>query len=213
MYITYIILIGTVLISLKAIDNPELKYRFLLNPYDVVNEKKWYRIFSHGFIHADYIHLFFNMFVLYMFGVEHTDSDGSFMSLEPALVHEFGGKGYWVYFLLYFGGIAFSSLYSLIKYKDNPNYNSLGASGAVYAVVFASIIVNPEMQMGILFLPFYLPAYIFGPLLLLIEYFMSKRGSSKIAHDAHISGAIFGIIFISVIHVDFFYNFIKAILN
>jgi len=214
MYITYLILGITILISIKAFDDASFKAKWLMNPYDVIHYKKWYRIFSHAFIHADFMHLGFNMYVLWMFGVQATYNGGNpnyLISLEPSFVNDFGVKGYWYFFLLYVGGIAFSSLYSLYKHQDNPHYNSLGASGAVSAVIFGAIILNPTAQMGLLFLPFYIPAYIFGPLLLVGEYFMAKRGGTNIAHDAHISGAIFGIIFTIAINPTYIVNFFNSI--
>jgi len=213
MYITYFILGITILVSLKAFEDDNFKRKLLLNPYDVMHYKKWYRVFTHAFIHADFMHLGFNMYVLYMFGVEVTPEPGyvmSFLSLEPALVKDFGVKGYWYYFLLYVGGIFFSSIVALYKYKDNPGYNSLGASGAVSAVIFGCILLNPHAQMGFFLLPS-MPAYIFGPLLLVIEYFMAKRGRTNIAHDAHIAGALFGIIFIIAINPNYIINFFNSI--
>jgi len=151
---------------------------------------------------------------LWMFGVESSSRggyDANFKSLEPSFVDDFGMTGYWYFFLLYVGGIAFSSLYALNKHKDNPHYNSLGASGATSAVIFGAILLNPNAQMGLLLIPFYIPAYIFGPLLLVGEYFMAKRGGTNIAHDAHISGAIFGIIFTAAINPTYIINFFNSI--
>jgi membrane associated rhomboid family serine protease len=213
MYITYLILGITILISIKGFDDASFKAKWLMNPYDVIHHKKWYRIFSHAFIHADFMHLGFNMYVLWMFGVQATTNGGNpiyLISLEPSFITEFGIKGYWYFFLLYAGGIAFSSLYSLHKHQDNPHYNSLGASGAVSSVIFGAILLNPNAEMGLMFLPL-MPAYIFGPLLLVGEYFMAKRGGTNIAHDAHISGAIFGIIFTTAINPTHMVNFFNSI--
>ena len=214
MYLTYIILAITILVSLQGFNDDSFKRKLLMNPYDVIHRKKWYKSFTHAFIHADFMHLGFNMYVLYMFGVEVVPISGyqmSFLSLEPAFVQDFGVKGYWYFFLLYVGGIFFSSAYSLYKHQDNPGYNSLGASGAVSAVIFGCIMLNPNAQMGLLFLPFMIPAYIFGPLLLVVEYFMAKRGGSHIAHDAHILGGLFGIVFTIAINPDYAINFFNAI--
>jgi membrane associated rhomboid family serine protease len=214
MYLTYAILVITILVSLNGFNEPDFKRKLLMNPYDVVHYKKWYRTFTHAFIHADFMHLGFNMYVLYLFGISGSEGGGAtpyLKSLEPTFVDDFGLKGYWYFFLLYVGGILFSSLYSIYKHKDNPGYNSLGASGAVSAVIFGCIVLNPNAQLGLMFTPL-MPAYIFGPLLLLAEYFMAKRGGTRIAHDAHILGAIFGIVFTISIHpqyiVDFFNNIV-----
>ena len=214
MYITYIIIGITVLISFMAFERPELKQKLMFNAYDIVHYKKWYRLFSHGFIHADFMHLFFNMYVLYMFGVQGANLEyaSSFSSVEPNLISAFGALGYFYYGLLFVGGIAFASLYALFKHQDNPHYNALGASGAVSAIVFVFIIMNPAAEISIILLPFiHLPAYIFGPLLLVGEYYLAKRGQSHIAHDAHISGAIFGLAFIALVDYNYYISFFTAI--
>lgn len=214
MYITYLIIAATVLVSFLAFERPDFKNKLLFNAYDIVHHKKWYRIFSHGFIHADFMHLFFNMYVLYMFGVQGVESvpSSNFSSVEPNLIYHFGMKGYYFYLLLFVGGLAFASLYALFKHQNNPQYNSLGASGAVSAIVFSFIIINPEAHLSIIFLPFLsLPAYIFGPLMLVGEYYLAKRGQSRIAHDAHISGAIFGLIFIALVDYNYYITFFTAI--
>lgn len=214
MYITYFILGITILVSFKAFNDADFKRKLLMNPYDVVHYKKWYRTFTHAFIHADFMHLGFNMYVLYMFGVQNVSRggfQGNLLSLEPAFVQDFGWLGYWYFFLLYVGGILFSSVYAIYKHQDNPAYSSLGASGAVSAVIFGCILLNPHASLGIFPIPFYLPAYVFGPLLLVFEYFMAKRGGTRIAHDAHISGALFGIVFTIAIHPDYIVNFFNSI--
>ncbi len=151
-----------------------------------------------------------------MFGVESFQGGGDtpyLKSLEPSFIDDFGLIGYWYFFLLYVGGILFSSMYAIYKHKDNPGYNSLGASGAVSSVIFGSILLNPQAGMGLIFLPFTIPAYIFGPLILVAEYFMAKRGGTRIAHDAHILGAIFGIIFTIAINPDYAVDFINSIIK
>ncbi|WP_066755888.1 rhomboid family intramembrane serine protease [Crocinitomix algicola] len=199
MYITYLLLAVTILISVKAIEDNVLKGRLLLNPYDVTHFKKWYRTFTHAFIHADWMHLGFNMYVLYSFGEV----------LEKSLVYRYELWGHALFAFLYLSAILMASLYSINKHKDNPSYNALGASGAVMAVLFAFILMNPTIELGLLFLPIYVPAYIFGPLILVAEYFLAKRGGTGIAHDAHISGAIYGVIFMSCVDLDYLANFLN----
>ena len=127
--ITLIIVIITVVISLYASENYSIKNKFLLNPYNVFHHKEYYRIISHAFIHADFIHLGVNMYVFYSFG----------SMLEYTFLEIFGTIGTVYYIVLYIGGVIFASLLSLNKHKDNPNYNSLGASGAVSAVLFSYV--------------------------------------------------------------------------
>ena len=212
MYITYLLLAATILVSVKAFGDQSFRDKLMLNPYDVVHNKNWYRCFTHAFIHGDLMHLSFNMFALYVFAVQVTPEAfprASGFSLEPMLVADYGSKGYMYFGLLYLGGILFSTIWSIHKNKDNPHYNSLGASGAVSAVIFAYILVNPMAELTVFPLPFGLPAYIFGPLLLIFEYIMAKRGGSRIAHDAHIAGALFGVAFMAALDYHIVLDFFK----
>lgn len=200
--ITYLLLAVTVLVSVKGFSDPSFTRKYFFNAHDVVHYKNWYRCFTHGFLHANWMHLGFNMYGLYLFG----------RGVEIRLIDDFGIKGYIIYAVLYLLGIIVSTTWPLIKNKDNPGYNALGASGAVSAVVFAFIILNPTSELGLIILPgIYLPAYIFGPLYLVAEYLLSRRGGTGIAHDAHIGGAIFGIIFIIIVDYHYLLDFIKEI--
>lgn len=187
-----IILISTGLISWQAFQNAQMKERFLFIPYAIKQNNEYHRFFSHLFIHADLSHLAFNMLSLYSLGI----------LLEKQLQINFGflwGSTHFI--LLYFlGGLA-SSLVIYFRNQNNPSYRSLGASGAVSAVIFASIIWNPKMSLMIMFIPIPIPAYLFGPLYLLIEFFAMRRGGTGIAHDAHIGGALFGVLY--VLFLDF----------
>ena len=199
--ITYLLLAVTILVSVKAFADSTFKLRLLFNAHDVVHYRKWYRCFTHGFIHGDYAHLAFNMFGLYVFG----------RGLEKHFLIEYGYRGYFLYSILYLAGILFATLPALTKHKDNPGYNSLGASGAISAVIFAYVLVFPNAQLGLILIPgLVLPAYIFGPLYLVAEYFMAKRGGTGIAHDAHIAGAIFGIVFLILVDYNYLLNFFNA---
>jgi membrane associated rhomboid family serine protease len=106
------------------------------------------------------------------------------------------------FLLLYFlGGLA-SAFVIYFRNQDNASYRSLGASGAVSAVIFASIIWNPTMSLMIMFIPIPIPAYLFGPLYLLIEFFALRRGGTGIAHDAHIGGALFGVLYVLILDIE-----------
>lgn len=193
MNIVTIIIAFTVLISLQADKNNKLKQRLLFIPFNLKKNNEYYRIISHIFIHADITHLAFNMISLYFLG----------LTLENHLLETYSLKLGSTYFLiLYFAGAVFASLPSALKHQENSSYRSLGASGAVSAVIFAAIIWDPEMELYILFLPFPIPAYIFGPIYLAIEYFSMKRGGTGIAHDAHLGGALFGILFILLLNIQ-----------
>lgn len=186
-----LIIIGiTVIVSFSADKNPSLKEQLLFDPYRIKHHNEYYRLISSVLIHQDFnqnlMHLIFNMVSLYYLG----------SLIEVQLIAAYGWQlGTINFALLYILGAAFSEIYPFIKYQDGQ-YRSLGASGAVSAVIFAAIIWNPKMEIFFLFLPIPIRAYIFGPLYLAFEYFMMKRGNTGIAHDAHIGGALFGILFI-----------------
>jgi membrane associated rhomboid family serine protease len=214
MYITYLLLAVTILVSVKAFSDQVFRDRLMLNPYSVIHGRQSYRVFTHAFIHGDVMHLMFNMFALYLFAVQltpETPGNHPHYSLEPELIARYGPKGYLYFGALYLGGILFSTMWSLFRHRNNPYYNSLGASGAISSVIFAYILLNPMDKMGVFPFPAIIPAFIFGPLLLLFEYWMAKRGGTGIAHDAHLSGAVFGIIFMTILDyrilLDFLRNF------
>ena len=193
MNIVSIIIAITVLISFRANKNPDLKQRFLYIPFQLKHNNEYYRLISHIFIHADISHLAFNMISLYFLG----------STLSYYFIDYYGlqlGTSYLL--ILYFAGAIFASLPSFLKQQDNSAYRSLGASGAVSAVIFAAILWDPSMSLVILFIPFPIPAYIFGPIYLAVEYFSMKRGGTGIAHDAHLGGAVFGILFVLLLNIN-----------
>jgi|SRR5690554_14353 len=202
--VTLIIIVVTVLISIRAFKDAEIKYKWIFYPYKVNKEKEIYRIISHVFIHGDYMHLLFNMFVLFSFGQQ----------MEYILNIYFGqGLGSLHFLALYFlGGLA-ASIWPYLRNKENPNYMSLGASGAVASVLFASILWMPEGGIYLMFIPFEIPAWLFGILYLLFEFYMSKKGGTGIAHDAHFGGAIFGVIYVLLINFEKGSGFFEYILS
>lgn len=157
------------------------------------HQNQHYRMLSHLLVHLDISHLMFNMMSLYFLGT----------FLEESLVLSYGFvKGELFFGMIYILGGVFATLWPYLRNQDNPNYTSLGASGAVSAVIFAAIMWQPEMKLYLFFIPVGIPAYIFGPIYLGLEYFLDKRGNSRIAHDAHIGGALFGVLFILIINID-----------
>lgn len=206
MSVTLIIIIITVASSLLANKNDELYSKLLFNPYLTVEYKQWYRIISHAFLHDrnNTFHLIFNMYVLYSFG----------RILENLLTQVVGVFGALFFLLIYFGGIVFATIPGLIKHKGNPSYNSIGASGAVSAVLFAVIAFVPlSGGIGILFIPISLPPIVFGVLYIGYEIYMDKRGGTNVAHDAHIWGAIFGFLFTLFFIPGVLTNFISQIVG
>lgn len=200
----YFIIGITVLISVYAFQNQQFLAKSLFYPYRVKHHNEYSRIITHMFIHADWAHLIFNMFSLYFLG----------QILFVSFYHYFGEESAIIHFvILYFFGGIFASFFPYARNHENPNYTSLGASGAVSAVVFAAILWNPTMQLALLFLPIPIPAYIFGPLYLAFEYFALRRGKGNIAHDAHIGGALFGIVYVLLIEPNKGSEFVQLIFN
>lgn len=205
MSITLIIIVVTVVVSLMANNNSELYSKLLFNPYLVTERKEWHRLFTHAFIHdnTNIFHLIFNMYVFYSFG----------NAIETFLSYSLGSKAFLFYLFIYFGGILAASVPAMIKHKNNYGYNSVGASGAVSAVLFSAIAFMPlQGGIGILFLPFTMPPIVFGALYIAYEMYMDKRGGTNIAHDAHIGGAVYGFLFTLLFIPGVFSNFFSQIL-
>ena len=202
MSITFIILLLTVATSIIGFSNPTFLSKGMLNPYMVHNRKEYWRLISSGFLHAGFFHLLINMMVLLGFG---TVVEMYYREAFPA-----NGKIYFT--ILYLGSILVANIPSLNKHKDNIYYKSLGASGAVAAILFASILFDPWQKIYIFgILP--LPGVILGPLYLFFEYTMSKRGGTNINHDAHFYGAIFGLLFTIILDPSILKYFIHVLLN
>ncbi len=182
--ITLVLVAITVLASVAAFRNSVVFGKLLFSPYAVQHQGQWYRMFSHGFIHADTMHLMVNMFVLWSFG-------SSVEALYP-LVTELPVSV--AFPVLYFGGMLFATLPGMAKHRNDPGYRSVGASGAVSAVVFAQILLLPTHKVSLFFLAD-LPAWLFGVLYLVYSQVMDKRGGDNVAHDAHFYGAVFGVLF------------------
>lgn len=196
---TIIIIAVTALISILAFNRQDVFDKLKFNAFNIHKEQEWHRFLSYGFVHADWIHLLINMFVLYSFGD----------IVEKMFSYHFGIKGYAYFFLLYIGGIAFSTLYDFRKHKENIFYNAVGASGAVSAVVFSSIILFPQGKIYLFFIPIGIPAPIFGILYLVYSAYMAKKGTSIIGHSAHFWGAIYGVAFTIAIKPEFLTLFLN----
>ena len=156
------------------------------NAYAVWHRKQWYRMLSYAFVHGGWGHLIFNMLTLYFFGDV----------VEKNFAAAFGDvTGVILYIVLYVTAIAVSTTGDLIKYRDDISYNAVGASGAVSAVLFASILFDPKMGIYIYMIPIPIPGFIFAPLYLLYCWYMAKRNADNIGHSAHFWGAVYGFLF------------------
>jgi membrane associated rhomboid family serine protease len=201
MTITIIIILLTVLVSFLCLNRIELFDKLKFNAYDVKHSNQWYRFFTYGFLHAGWLHLFINMLVLYSFG----------SIVETYLKFYFPEKYILYYLLLYIGGLILSIIPAYGKNKNDVFYNSVGASGAISAVLFSSIILYPSGKVSLFFIPIGIPSPIFGVLYLAYEYYMSKRVKDNIGHDAHFWGAVFGVVYIIAIKPQFAISFLHQI--
>lgn len=187
--ITLIIIIITVLISVTAFSNEKIMNELIFYPPAVTGNKQYYRFITCGLIHADFFHLVFNMYALYLFG----------SSVEGWFVVIFGIKGKLLYLLMYISALVASLLPTFSKHRHDSSYRSLGASGAVSAVIFANIMVEPLLGIGLVFIPgIFIPGFLFGLIYLGISSYLDKRGGGNINHSAHIWGALYGIAFFIV---------------
>lgn len=192
---TYLIIASNILISFSCFSNGQLFYKLAFMPYRVVKYKEWYRILTHGFVHADTMHLLVNMFTFWSFG----------LYMEKL----FGTIGFskLSYIGLYFGGMIMASIHDLFQQRNNPNYVSVGASGAVSAILFASIIFNPWGKI-LLFAVIPIPGIVFGVLYLVYCQYMARKGEDNINHNAHFYGAVYGLIYPILLKPDLLNTFI-----
>lgn len=174
-FIVYIIIIANVIISMKGFDNYSFfeKFKFQVNK---ISKSDKIRLFSSGFLHVDWMHLGFNMYALYLFG-------GVVSSM----------LGVFYFLIIYFGSLLAGSLYTLHYHKDEPYYSAVGASGAVSGIVYASILLFPNMQL-LLFFAIPMPGYVFGIGYLLYSIYGMKKQLGNIGHAAHLGGTIGGFI-------------------
>jgi membrane associated rhomboid family serine protease len=185
---TLIIIIITAIVSFTSFSNQKTINDLIFYPPAVSQQNQWYRFWSCALIHADIAHLAFNMFSLYMFGE----------MVEKAFEQIFPGMGKLLYVALYVISQFVCLVPTYLKHKNDYSYRSLGASGAVSAVVFAGIFLFPTAKIGLLIIPPIIPGFIFGPLYLVVSAMMAKKGGDNINHSAHIWGAIAGIVFLII---------------
>lgn len=185
-----IIIAATCIISYAAFSNFEMFEKYKFNVGAVLRNKEYVRLLSAGFLHADFMHLILNMYVLYMF--------------SPAVFEAFGTVGF---VLIYFGSILLGNLFSLYLYKNKSWYSAIGASGGVSGIIFAGVALYPDLiQIGIIFLPpeLSVPGYVFGLLYFSYSVYMmlNPKANDNIGHAAHLGGACFGLIYAVAVRPD-----------
>lgn len=174
-----------IVLSLMAFYNERMYSEFMLHPYSVARGQKLWTVITSGFIHRDWSHLLFNMLSFYFFAFQ----------LEAIL-------GHWQFALLYMASLILSDLPTVGKHKDDYWYHSLGASGAISAVVFSYILFNPLTKMIIFPIPIPIPALLYGVVYLVYCAYASRQSRDSINHDAHFFGAISGIMITILLYHD-----------
>lgn len=201
MPITYLIIGVTVAISLWAFNNPALFERLKHWPYAEAQRGEYHRLLTGGFLHADYVHLLFNMITLYFFG-------GLVENWFDAL---FPGVGPLLYLAFYLMAIVAASLATYYRYQRTPYFASIGASGATSAVLFAAILLAPTLSLYLMFIPIPIPGVVFGIFYLWYSSHAARRGGDGIDHLAHFYGAVFGFIFPIVFKPELLPHFFQQI--
>lgn len=199
--ITYIIIGLTAIISYLAFSRRDLFYTLSMYPSVIADKNEYHRLVSHVLVHADWMHLVFNMLTLYFFGP----------FVERVFVLMDGKKGLLMFVLLYVAGAIVSSLYSLYKYHKDARYLAVGASGAVSSVLFSFIIIEPTHPLHLFMLPIPIPAFVFGGIYLGVSFYLARKKADNIGHDAHFFGALFGMAFTVFLYPQFVLSFFEKI--
>ena len=206
--ITYTFLAIILVFSVYCFNDRNAMNKYLFNPYFIHHNKEHYRFLTHAFIHADFIHLAFNCLAFYSFGLALEDV------FFPILFGDKLGKLY--YLILFTGGIYAASFTEYFRNKDNPDYSSLGASGAISSIIFCYIMVSPLSKISLLFFP--IQGWIAGILLLGVSYYLIRRKKTSdyndnISHESHFWGALFGVAFILILKPVLLKQFIAQIIS
>jgi membrane associated rhomboid family serine protease len=190
-----VIFVATIAISLIGLfGSPQLIERSLFRPYWFQRRKEYSTVIMSGFVHADLMHLIFNMMTFYFFA----------FPLERYI-------GTLRFVVLYLAGLLISHAGTYYKQRSNPEYACLGASGAISAVLFAAIVYFPQQSLFILPIPVPIPAPLFAVLYLAYTYYASKHPHGRINHDAHLGGAITGLLFVAVTAPRAYGNLLQSI--
>ncbi|OBW45737.1 Rhomboid family protein [Chryseobacterium sp. BGARF1] len=187
--IVIIIIAITCIISYLALNDMRMFEKYKFNVGAILHRREYFRLLTAGFLHADFMHLLLNMYVLYMF--------------YPPIIAAFGVFGF---LIIYIASILLGNLFSLLIYKNQTWYSAIGASGGVAGIIFASVSLNPVFsKIGIIFIPFLsIPGYLFG--LLYFGYsvysMLKPRSNDNVGHAAHLGGAFFGLIYTVIIYPE-----------
>ncbi len=202
--ITKILSVIVFLVSLKGFSDLAFFEKYKHSPYSVFHYKEYYRMLTSGFLHGSYIHLFINLFVFWQFG--------QFVEIN-IFYAVFGSKiGAIVYLLLVLLAVVAGNIHSTIKYKDNGYYGSIGLSGAVSAILFAYVLLDPWSK---IYLYAIIPIYtvVAAVLYLLYSQWASKNSNDNVDHSAHFYGALFGLVYTIIVYPPIVPYFIDQLVN
>lgn len=194
--LTLIIIIITAVASLASFEKRKMQDDLIFWPAVISSRRQYYRFLTYGFIHADYGHLIFNMLTLWFLG--NSLEVGSANLGRHTYASVFEDKAKLCYAVLYFNALIVATLPDYFRQRNNYGYRALGASGAVSAVVFASIVLAPNQKLIFFPFPFGIPGYLFAIIYLALSTYMARRGGDNIGHGAHITGGIYGLVFTAV---------------
>jgi len=188
------ILLLTIVVSLIGLLSHKVIERAVLRPYCVARHQGYPRLVTSGFVHADLGHLLFNLITFYSFAfpLERTLGTARFVAL-------------------YFSGLLLSGIGTCVKHRNDPNYASLGASGAILAVLFASIVYFPQQRLLMLPIPIPIPGPLFALAYLAFSYYSSRHSRGRINHDAHIGGALTGLVFVALTDPERYEALLKSL--
>ena len=198
--LTLVIVAVTVLVSWRAFNDHKLLDRLILWPPAVKRRKQYDRLLGYGFVHADWMHLLFNMITLWSFGT----------AVERAFSQMITPAGY---VLFYLSAIVVSILPTYISHRRDPNYRSLGASGGVSAVLFSFILFDPWSTLIIFPIPLPIPAFLFAVLYVGYSIWMDRRGGGNVNHSAHLWGAAYGVLFTVLLEPRILGHFVQTLLR
>lgn len=198
--ICWVIMGVTALVSMAAWQRDSWMAAMMMSPSRIARHGEYWRFLTSGFIHADFTHLFFNLFSFYFFGTQ----------LEYIFSVIFPGLGPWVFLLFYLLGIIVADLPTFFKQKHNHYFNSLGASGAVSATIFAGIMFFPTEKIY-LFGIVGIPGIIYAGLFTWYSIEMERRGRDFVNHSAHLYGGLFGVIFVTLTYPQVWISFVQQV--
>jgi membrane associated rhomboid family serine protease len=189
-----VIFLLTLVISIVGLKSPALVDKLIFRPYWLTRRNDWHRLITSGFVHADGSHLLFNMLTFFFFA----------FSLERAI-------GTAKFVILYFVGLVLSDVGTWVKHRNDPEYASLGASGAILSVLFAYIVYFPERSISLMFIPIFVPAPVFAVLYLAYSWWSARQNRGRVNHDAHLGGAVVGLLFVAVVDPSAYRRFFAVV--